>query len=89
MRIQAQDETIACVNIDAVNAFNSMSQQLVFNELLKINPLYANWFCFQYKNTTCVTFNEDYKLEMETGFAQGLATSNTNYCIGKWKLKKK
>ena len=40
MRVEAQDELIACVNIDAVNAFNSMSQQLVFEELLEINPLY-------------------------------------------------
>ena len=85
-RLQHKIEELARINIDATNAYNSASRNFLYNILKEIDPILTNWFIFLYSNDINIDIDNNTNVLMESGYIQGLASSQDFYSAVKWKV---
>ena len=86
VKMQQKLDDIVTVNIDASNAYNSMSRQYVWDIIKDEDTALANWVHFLYHDPIRLDLDYDLHIMMQDGWCQGFATSKDLYNTGKWKI---
>ena len=85
-KIQHNLDEIITVNIDASNAYNSMSRQYIWDIIKDVDIPLSNWFNFLYSHPIRLDLDCNSSILMEDALFQGLATSQDFYDTGKWRV---
>ena len=85
-RIQHKLDEIVTVNIDASNAYNSMSRQYIWDIIKDVDVPLSNWFNFLYSRPIRLDLDCTSSILMEDALFQGLATSQDFYDADKWRV---
>jgi len=83
LEIQKKYNEMAIVNMDAQNAYNSMSRNKLWEMIKKYCPALRNFFKFLYGRPILAIFSEKRICKVEEGLIQGLTTSSFLYSSGK------
>ena len=86
VKMQEKLDDIVTVNIDASNAYNSMSRQYVWDIIKDEDKMLANWVHFLYHDPIRLDLDYDLYIMMPDGWIQGFATSKDLYNTGKWRV---
>jgi hypothetical protein len=81
--IQKSDEKLAVLNVDAANAYNSMSRNKVYEILARKDKRMANYFTFLYSDDNIIQYDCQTIIKMYSGFFHGLTSSLVFYGTGK------
>ena len=81
------DSNMCLINIDAKNAFNSVSRNQQYKHIQEALPELQQYYLFLYGHSNLITFDTTHVIEMESGDIQGLMSSVIFYAISKHKIQ--
>ena len=84
--LQRKLDEIVTINIDAANAYNSISRQYIWNIIKDVDTPLSNWFHFLYSDPIRLDLDCKSSVMMEEALFQGLTTSQDFYDVGKWRI---
>ena len=83
------NSSMCLLNLDAQNAFNSVSRQQQYQHVLQDLPEIRKYYEFLYAHPIKIQFDHTHTLNMERGDIQGLHSSMVLYALTKRKVQQK
>ena len=85
----AEHEEFGAINIDAANAYSSMSQQKIYEAVCEEIPDFINVFKFLYEDNIICDIDHKHRIYIKQGLIQGLRSSEILYSMGKRRIMEK